>query len=211
MVSRIEKIRAEQLTRYKIEQGTGCWIWIGGKDKDGYGKIKRYGKNIRAHRLFYEHHVGSIPEGLFVIHSCDNPSCVNPKHLRPATQLENEQDKDNKGRRPLSPSITHKESLLRGEAHPRFGKPMLEHVKEALHKANSGRSLSNKHKENLSCLTINEVNQILLASGTNAEIALKYGVSRSTIQRIRSGVRWQHISKDFVSDPNDDTSPCDVA
>lgn len=54
---------------------SGCWLWLGGVDADGYGHMNG---NRRAHRVSYERHVGGIPRGMFVCHHCDVPSCVNP-------------------------------------------------------------------------------------------------------------------------------------
>lgn len=80
-----------------------CWIWTGRKDKKGYG-LSTYGTSeerkhpLQAHRVIYTILVGPIPEGLVVMHSCDNRICVNPAHLTPGTQLENIQDRHSKGR-----------------------------------------------------------------------------------------------------------------
>jgi hypothetical protein len=76
----------------------GCWLWLGGKDGDGYGLLEVYGKGFRAHRLAYEHWHGPIGEGLYVLHRCDDPSCVNPDHLWMGTQAENIADMYAKGR-----------------------------------------------------------------------------------------------------------------
>ena len=81
----------------KVTVGDSCWMWVGGKTKDNYGKFW-LGKTMKAHKVSYLIHCGEVPNGLCVLHSCDNPLCVNPKHLWLGTQLENIQDRDKKGR-----------------------------------------------------------------------------------------------------------------
>jgi hypothetical protein len=86
-----------------------CWEWTAGKQKDGYGAIRVTRKSdgrsvkVQSHRLSYMIHVGDIPESLIVIHSCDNPPCCNPKHLRLGDQHDNMQDKYSKGRSGQTP------------------------------------------------------------------------------------------------------------
>jgi HNH endonuclease len=103
--------------RTNKETGTDCWNWNGSIGMDGYGKAKRRGKTIRAHRLVYSFYKGEIPHNYFVCHSCDNPLCVNPKHLWVGTHKENELDKTTKGRRSASPTISHPHTLPKGEDH----------------------------------------------------------------------------------------------
>ncbi len=81
-----------------------CWLWTARRDKDGYGQI-RIGsevdgstQNTRAHRLSWELANGPIPNKLQVMHLCDTPPCVNPRHLRLGTHKENMADKVQKGR-----------------------------------------------------------------------------------------------------------------
>ena len=79
---------------------SGCWIWIGGKNHQGYGYAywKEKGRNTSAHRLSWMIHNGKIPEGLFVCHSCDNPPCVRIDHLWLGTNKENSEDMVKKNR-----------------------------------------------------------------------------------------------------------------
>lgn len=78
----------------------GCWMWTAVRDpKSGYGKFYIGARRFTgAHRASYSIHNGPIPEGMFVLHRCDTPSCVNPAHLFLGTHLDNMADMIAKGR-----------------------------------------------------------------------------------------------------------------
>jgi hypothetical protein len=77
----------------------GCWIWTAGKHNFGYGQISfGVGVNISASRFSYRFYIGPIPDGMFICHKCDNPSCVNPAHLFSGMPKENTEDMWSKGR-----------------------------------------------------------------------------------------------------------------
>jgi hypothetical protein len=80
--------------KWTLDVKTGCWLWTaaragGGPGKAEYGYLTFEGKNVYAHRVSYEHHVGKIPVGMTVDHKCRNKLCVNPDHLRLLTSEDN--------------------------------------------------------------------------------------------------------------------------
>jgi len=79
-----------------------CWEWKAGCNKDGYGEFRNGNKNINAHRLAWELTNGKSAEGKVIRHTCDNPPCCNPNHLKDGTQKDNIQDCINKGRHKIT-------------------------------------------------------------------------------------------------------------
>ena len=77
-----------------------CWQWKASLSNKRYGNIKVSGKMVKSHRLSYELEFGDIPNGLNVLHKCDNGLCVNPKHLFLGTHNDNMKDCAKKGRVP---------------------------------------------------------------------------------------------------------------
>lgn len=141
----------EKLNHYSaLNQATGCILWVGRISK-GYGRMKVEGKSVSAHRVSWQTHNGEIPSGLWVLHKCDTPLCINPSHLFLGTCIENIIDRDTKGRQ------------IRGEHHIQ------------------------------SKLTELQVIAIRNDARNNCAVALDYGVSNTTVSRIRLLQLWKHI------------------
>jgi hypothetical protein len=75
-----------------------CWAWTGARYAFGYGTIGTSKGNDGAHRVSYRLFVGPIPDGMCVLHRCDNPECANPKHLFTGSKKDNAVDRNAKGR-----------------------------------------------------------------------------------------------------------------
>lgn len=94
--------------KWKKDEATGCWVWTAAQASKGYGEIKipKTRRQIPAHCLSYLIHRGPIPAGTCVLHSCDNPPCVNPEHLFLGTKKDNAMD------------MVSKKRHLYGQMHP---------------------------------------------------------------------------------------------
>ena len=113
------------------ETENDCWEWKAARMPRGYGVITVDKQRWLAHRLAYTWERGPIPDGLFVLHQCDNPSCVNPAHLEIGTQTDNMQQAAMRNRlhqpsfeersasaaRMRRQKAEHPEWVMRGETH----------------------------------------------------------------------------------------------
>lgn len=91
-----------RLKRKTVISSSGCWEWVGSLRKDGYGQIHIGSRpnrvNTRVHCLGYSLLISPVPDGLCVLHKCDNRRCWNPGHLWLGTRKQNQADMKQKGR-----------------------------------------------------------------------------------------------------------------
>jgi len=117
-VSNLSMLPARIIAKIRIDEKTGCWLWIGYIEKGGYGRGTqvpdskgRRGRTCLAHRLVWELLVGPIPVGMVLDHRCRVRLCVNPAHLEPVTLAEN-------SRRIRSVGLPNVNGLCRTGKHP---------------------------------------------------------------------------------------------
>lgn len=155
----------------KVQRSDGCWIWIGPTGRGGYGVFSPMtGKNVRAHRYSYELERGEIGPGLLVIHSCDNPPCVNPAHLRAGTAKDNSRDMVMRGRSLVgdrNPSRAHPEKQVRGER---------------------------QHKAKLTEEKVRMARALEAGGLRRADIARAIGVSRAASDAALEFRTWKHVT-----------------
>ena len=89
-----EKVPARFWNKVEVGDKINCWLWLGYKNRDGYGRMTINRKVRNAHRVSWQMHNNvRIPKGKIIRHKCDNPSCVNPYHLEIGTHADNGRDK----------------------------------------------------------------------------------------------------------------------
>lgn len=207
----------------KVDKSAGedaCWIWTGSKIR-GYGSIYANGRNRKATQISWEFYHGEpFPTGMSACHACDNPSCVNPKHIWAGTQKDNALDCVAKGRSRsnLTPSdifditkllasgdMSNKQIAEKYGCDPatvsliRQGKafdPIVNSIDEDTKKKLSDKNFSAKK------LTIEEAKEIkrLHHKMKQTDIAEMFGVNRSTVQRIHRGTLWAEFCGDIQPD-----------
>lgn len=146
-------VKERLLKRVKVDDMGGCWNWTGAKNIRGYGQIRVNGAQLGAHRVSYEVFYGPLQERLCVLHSCDNPACVNPSHLSLGTNKENSQDMISKKRQCYGDRNAR--SVLRSDQ-------------------------------------VSEIRNLLESKTPVKQIADKFSVSKSCVEKIRTGRTWKY-------------------
>ncbi len=157
----------------KVNKGAPneCWEWIAAKIPDGYGRMVVGTKQFLSHRLSYCIHAGTNPP-IHVLHTCDNPACVNPAHLFSGTHTDNMRDRNAKGR----------SGHRKGDNHHARLRPEL---------------LARGERQHLAKLTAESVREIrgLYADGASKEqLAARFGVTRQSIGSVVARQTWKHVA-----------------
>lgn len=146
---------------------SGCWEWQAGKflpPNPDYGRFSVDGKIRSAHRVLWIHLFGKLPNGIWVLHRCDNPPCVNPFHLYAGTPLDNARDCTQRGRR----------KKIRGRNKTGFGE--------------------NHHKAKLTEDDVLEIRKSYRFGKFGLQkLANRFGVSKPTIEAALKKKSWKHV------------------
>ncbi len=190
-----------------------CWPWLGSKLPKGYGKLLFSGKMQLAHRLSFLMHHGPVPCGLHVCHKCDNPPCVNPRHLWAGTMFDNMQDCSKKGRFPTrreaidgeknqSAKLTEQQvaeirasSGFQYEIAKKYGisQCQVSRIKRGEIWQHLAESDPARQKTTFTRMTKEKVRAIRASTKSYAETAAEFRVSKAQVRRIVLRERWADV------------------
>ena len=187
--------KARFLAKVRVAE-SGCWEWQAFKMKrNGYGFFRTPTRHELAHRVAYRLFVAPLIDGLDVMHSCDNPGCVNPEHLRQGTHKENMEDCSLKGRNSFGEKhgkLTDEQVKFAVESHllQREVAEIIGCTQSYVSELRRGGTrkhlaLPTRHKPEPRRLTDDERLMILSTSASHQKIADFIGCPYSTVQQLR--------------------------
>lgn len=106
------KVFRRLMKNTRLDEGSGCWLWMGETDDKGYPHACGFGEP-KGHRASYRLFVGPIPDGMYVCHKCDVRRCINPEHLFLGSAADNTGDAIRKGRLQRKLTLSQVESIRR--------------------------------------------------------------------------------------------------
>jgi hypothetical protein len=199
---------SEIISRFmnKVEKTETCWIWKAQIQPTGYGTFWMNKKNQLSHRVSWVLFKGDIPNGLWVLHRCDNPSCVNPDHLFLGTPKDNTHDMMNKGRerkqisklteRDLANVLDlYKNGVSQREISRIFNTTQFLIWRHIHKKVPVKKCIGEGNKKSvLTEMQVKEIRSSYIPIKVSFNIlSKKYNVNKSTIERIIRRETWQHI------------------
>lgn len=158
----------------KATEGSACIEWPRKRDRGGRGRIWHGGKLKLAHRWAWETVRGPIPPGKLLCHTCDNAGCVNPAHLYIGTHADNMRDMKDRRRY--------------------FAARDPVGCQEAARKAGLLNDWSAGEMNPKAKITAADAEDIAASAEVTKALAARYGVNRTTIQRIRRGTAWSALN-----------------
>lgn len=164
----------------KIRRTDDCWEWTSAKDSHGYGMFQIGGKAVGAHRIAWRLAYGEIPDGLYVLHACDNRPCVRPDHLFLGTPKDNSQDMVRKGR--YTPPVIDPE--VRKVARSKARETVLR---------NKTFQGSNHPGTRLTDVDVLAIREAYRAGVTQVKLGQAFGIEQTTVSNIVVRKSWKHL------------------
>ncbi len=150
------------------KKNNGCWYWKKNTGHSfGYGSFRINGKTYLSHRLALIFFCGNENKDKFVLHSCDNPACCNPNHLRWGTQKENISDSIKRGRKTDPPRNGSLPPVFYGEDCP--------------------TSVMTEKK-------VKELRKLYSEGWSVYDLAKRFNISKSTVYQIKNFKTWKGVS-----------------
>lgn len=197
----------DKVDRYKPAQGAfHCWLWCGSRNNHGYGQIRYRRKCYLAHRFAWAIERGVDPSllepGQHVRHACDNPACVNPKHLDIGTRGDNMLDMALKGRAgqakvSLVVALHIRDRLLAGAGTMEIAGEVglspsaISRIRAGKNRKYLALGIGAKKLRKLTAEQIPAIRSRLASGDSCASVAADFGVHRRTISDIRTGKAWR--------------------
>lgn len=177
------KTLADRLREQSVEDGD-CRVWTGTKDSDGYGVLTFQTRNWRAHRAAWAVAFGEVPDGLMVLHACDNPSCVNSDHLMLGSGKANVIDRDRKGRTATGDrngARIHREKIGPAVRAAIAARP------EIIRRGEDAGAAR------LTADTVREIRKLYAEGARQVDLAARFGITQTHVSWLVRRKSWAHV------------------
>lgn len=176
-----------------------CWVWTAGRFACGYGQFAKGRPSRYAHRISWALANGPVPDGLWVLHKCDNRPCVRPDHLFLGTHADNMRDMVEKGRSTVGDrngSRLHPERLRRGDNHPSRTRPERRPKGDGhwTRKRPDGVLRGEAHgAAKLTERDVVEIRRLVASGGVRKAVGSQFGITGTMVSAIVNRTSWAHV------------------